>query len=75
MGNETYVRVDCDKEEIVNKKVSYSKKLGLDVGEKVDLLDSKKHKHPTGKRFIIASKHCSTKLISKSVSLVFKLIY
>ena len=35
----------------------------------------KKHKHPTGKRFIIASKQCSTKQISTSVSNVFKLIY
>lgn len=35
----------------------------------------KKNKKPTGKTFIIASKICSTKKISKAVSLVFKLIY
>ena len=35
----------------------------------------KKHKNPTGKRFIIASKHCSTKQISTAVSNAFKLIY
>ena len=35
----------------------------------------KKHKKPTGKRFIIASKHCSTKQLSSNVSLVFKMIY
>ena len=33
------------------------------------------HKDPVGFRFIIASKECSTKLLSKNVSKVFKLIY
>ena len=33
------------------------------------------HKNPTGARFTIVSKICSTKQISKSVSNVFKLIY
>ena len=33
------------------------------------------HKNPSGFRFIIASKTCSTKPISKSVSSAFKLIY
>ena len=80
VGNETYVRIDRDKDEIVNDNVSFSKRLGLVVSEKnLDLpciyWTPKKHKNPTGKRFIIASKHCSTKLISRSVSLVFKLIY
>ena len=54
--------------------------LGLTVSEKDLDLPSiywtpKKHKNPTGKRFIIASKHCSTKMISRAVSLVFKLVY
>ena len=35
----------------------------------------KMHKQPTGKRFIIASKTCSTKQIFKAVSHVFRLIY
>ena len=35
----------------------------------------KMHKDPVGCRFIIASKNCSTKLLSKNVSKVFKLIY
>ena len=65
---------------IVDENVAYSKRLGFTVSDKDLDLPSiywtpKKHKHPTGKRFIIASKHCSTKLISKSISLVFKLIY
>ncbi len=79
-GNETYIRADKDKAEIVNENVNFSKRLGLVVSEKDLDVPSiywtpKKHKNPTGKRFIIASKHCSTKLISRSVSLVFKLIY
>ena len=79
-GNETYVKIDRDRMDIVDENVSYSKRLGFTVSDKDLDLPSiywtpKKHKHPTGKRFIIASKHCSTKLISKSISLVFKLIY
>ena len=35
----------------------------------------KLHKNPVGSRFIIASKNCSTKPLSKAVSNVFKLIY
>ena len=36
---------------------------------------SKVDKNPTGARFIIASKLCSTKQISKLVSYVFNLVY
>ena len=32
---------------------------------------SKMHKNPTGQRFIIASKFCSTKPLSKPISRVF----
>ena len=35
----------------------------------------KMHKNPTGSRFIIASKNCSTKPLSKTISSAFKLIY
>ena len=35
----------------------------------------KLHKNPVGSRFIIASKNCSTKPLSKAVSNTFKLIY
>ena len=35
----------------------------------------KMHKDPPGARFIIASKQCSTKKISKSVSSAYKLIF
>ena len=73
--NETCIRIDREKDEIVNENVGFSKRLGLAVSNKdLDLpsiyWNPKKHKTPTDKRFIIASKHCSTKLISRSVSLV-----
>ena len=35
----------------------------------------KMHKTPSGQRFIIASKHCSSKPLSKAVSSAFKLIF
>ena len=79
-GSETYLRSDCTKDELVNANMEYAKSLRLEVSEKEKDLPimywtPKKHKKPTGKRFIIASKVCSTKKISKAVSLVFKLIY
>ena len=37
-------------------------------------LDSKIAQTPIGARFIVASRKCSTKLLSKTVSKVFKLI-
>ena len=79
-GNETYVRAKHSNEEIIDENVEYSKRLGLSVIEKDKALPimywtPKMHKTPTGARFIVASKTCSTKVISKSVSSVFKLIY
>lgn len=61
-------------------KITYAKHLKMTVGDKeMDLPTMywipKKHKTPSGKRFIIASKQCSTKPISKAVSNAFKLIY
>ena len=79
-GNQTYVNSKFSKEEIVDINVDYSKILNVDVCDREKDLPimywtPKKHKKPTGKRFIIASKQCSTKKISKAVSHVFKLIY
>ena len=79
-GNKTYVPSSVSKEEIIDDNSEYSKKLKADISEKDHCLPSmywlpKKHKTPTGTRFIIASKHCCTKKISTAVSLVFKLIY
>lgn len=79
-GNHTYLRSTTLKDEIIDVNVEYSKTLKMEVCEKEKDLPimywiPKKHKTPTGKRFIIASKLCSTKKISKAVSSVFKLIY
>ena len=79
-GNNTYERSKMSKEEIIDHNAEYSKRLNMEVsGKELDLPIMywlpKKHKDPTGKRFIIASKQCSTKQISKAVSYVFKLIY
>ena len=76
-GSTTYHVSESSKDEIVQKNIDYTKKLKLEPNEKDYSLPCmywipKKHKKPTGKRFIIASKHCSTKQISSTVSLVFK---
>ena len=79
-GNSTYEKSSKNVADIVEENVMYSERLGLEVedGEK-DLPSMywipKMHKDPPGARFIIASKQCSTKKISKSVSSAFKLMY
>ena len=79
-GNKTYVKTTSSQDEIVEINVEYSQRLNLKVSENEHTLPymywtPKKHKTPTGKRFIIASKNCSTKKISSAVSQAFKLIY
>ena len=62
----------CD--EIIHKNTEYTKRLGFQITEKKSTTDSyhywipKLYKTPVGARFIIASKICSTKQISKSFS-------
>ena len=78
--NNTYKITSKSKQEIIDENVTYSKKLGFKITEQEKELPimywiPKMHKHPCGKRFIIASKICSTKQLSKSISAVFKLIY
>ncbi len=78
--NNTYSPSHKSMDEIIFDNIQYSKKLGLKVDEKdsdlpVMYWTPKMHKTPSGCRFIIASKHCSTKSLSKSVSTVFKLIF
>ena len=77
---ETYKPASKSKDEIIDDGITYSKKLGLESNDKntelpVMYWTPKMHKNPSGCRFIIASKTCSTKPISKSVSSAFKLIY
>ena len=79
-SNPTYHITDMPSNEIVHNNCEYSKHLGFTLTEKEKILPimywlPKMHKNPVGFRFIIASKLCSTKQISKSVSNVFKLIY
>ena len=79
-SNDTYSPSHKSKNEIIFDNIQYTKNLGLKVDEKDSNLPimywtPKMHKNPTGCRFIIASKHCSTKPLSKSVSNAFKLIF
>ena len=79
-GNPTYVSSELPKESIIEDNIQYSQRLRMEPTDKeLDLpimyWTPKMHKTPTGKRFIIASKQCSTKKISTAVSLVFKMIF
>ena len=79
-GNSTYEKSSKTVEDVVEDNVVYSERLGLEVEDEEKDLPSmywipKMHKDPPGARFIIASKQCSTKKISKSVSSAFKLMY
>ena len=82
LGNQsnTYKISSKSKQEIINDNTSYSKRLGFKINEQEKELPimywtPKMHKDPCGKRFIVASKLCSTKQLSKSISSVFKLMY
>ena len=79
-GNSTYEKTPKNLSEVVEENVMYSERLRLEVEDREKDLPSmywipKMHKDPPGARFIIASKQCSTKKISKSVSSAFKLMY
>ena len=79
-GNSTYSKVERTEQEIVDENVRESEAFGFGVTDKEKCLPSmywipKMHKTPIGHRFIIASKLCSTKQISKAVSNVFKLLF
>ena len=79
-GNNTYSRSEKHHDEIISDNLEYSKRLGFKLTDKEKTLPimywiPKLHKNPVGARFIIASKLCSTKQLSKSVSKVFKLVF
>ena len=66
--------------ELVIKNKQFCEKFGLTISEKQKSLPSmywipKMHKNPVGARFIVASKTCSTKLLTEIISNVFKMIY
>ena len=76
----TYIISEKNKQELIYENLCVSKKYGLNPEEKDNSLPimywtPKMHKNPIGARFIVASKKCSTKLLSKSVSKAFKLIF
>ena len=80
VGNLTYNSADRDRDEIISENCLYTAKLGYDVSDEEKVLPimywiPKMHKSPIGHRFIVASKICCTKQVSKAVSNVFKLIF
>ena len=79
-GNEMYEEIKRNQEETIQDISEYNTRLKLSIGSKDKSLPimyqiPKLHKNPVESRFIIASKNFSTKLLSKTVSNVFKLIY
>ena len=78
--SDTYSCTSKSKDEIISDNIQYSEHLKLKTSDKdhdlpVMYWTPKMHKNPSGCRFIIASKHCSTKPLSKAVSCAFKLIF
>ena len=79
-GNETYQKINKIQDEIIEDNLEYNTHLKLSNGSKGKSLPimywiPKLYKNPVGSWFLIASKNCSTKPLSKAVSNVFKLIY
>ena len=79
-GNNTYCKANKSCDAIIDENLEYTKRLSFKITENVKTLPvinwiPKIHKSPTGARFINASKICSKKQISKSVSNVYKLVY
>ena len=79
-GNEAYEKINKNQEEIIQDNLEYNTRLKLSNVSKDKSLPivywiPKLHKNPVGSRFIIASKNRSTKVLSKAVTNVFKLIY
>ena len=79
-GNNTYEKAGKSEAEVIDENVHYAAHLGFKVTDRERALPSmywmpKMHKTPLGSRFIIASKLCSTKPVSKAVSNIFKLVF
>ena len=78
--SDTYQMCDKDPAEIIDDNIKLCKSFGLPIQEKQHSLpymfwSPKMHKNPSGARFIIASAQCSTKPISKVVSVLFSKIF
>ena len=80
-NNPTYERVTKNKVEIIEIHAkTLSEKYRLKVNSENEDLPCiywlpKMHKYPIGHRFIIASKKCSMKPLSKNISSIFKVFY
>ena len=80
-NSRTYQKVHDCKTYIINKSLQDIKsKFSLMVNDKMKVLPTpywlpKMHKTPIGSRFIIASKFCTVKELSKKVTAAFKLLY
>ena len=75
--NPTYTLTTTSKTEIIDNNIRFCEKFGLKVNDKQRDLPimywlPKMHKNPVGFRFIIASKNCSTKPLTKVVSKYFQ---
>ena len=78
--NLTYSKVDTPIQTLILESIKQCNKYGLDVVEKQKCLPimywiPKMHKAPIGSRFIVASKDCCNKPLTKVVSRVFKMIF
>ena len=70
--NDTYDKVNKSKDDIIQDNIQYGEHLGFNVSEREKDLPimywiPKMHKTPVKHRFIVASKGCTTKPISKAV--------
>ena len=79
-GNETYEKINKNQEESIQDNLKYNTRLKLSYESKDKSLPimywiPKLDKNSVGSRFIIASKNCPIKPLSKAVSNVFKIIY
>ena len=76
----TYSIIDgVSEDEVISDSIEYAERLGIETDDEDKCLPimywtPKMHKTPIGARYIIASKRCSTKKVSKSVSNAFKII-
>ena len=76
----TYTAANKSMDEIIFDNILYQNHVAMNEDEKEKTLPSmywlpKMHKTPIGNRFIIASKFCSTKSLSRNLSTIFKLLY
>ena len=79
LDSKSYTKCTQTEEQITTQHISDLKKLNITVEEYQQKLPfiywtPKQHKDPTGSRFIVSGKSCSTKSLSKKLSFIFKLI-